>query len=346
MTFSAELRATVQALMAKGKGILAADESFGTANQRFQKLGIPPTIEMRRAYRQMLFTTPGLGEFVSGVILFDETIRQATLNNILFTKIIQDAGMLPGIKLDIGAKILAGSTSEKITEGLDGLRDRIAEYYKLGARFAKWRAVITISQNLPSPLCIAANADALARYAALCQEGGLVPIVEPEVLIDGDHSIDRSLEVHQAVLQAVFDRLYLYRVQLDQMILKPSMVTAGQDCPTPVSIETVAQATVQCLRDHVPASVPGCAFLSGGQSDELATTHLNAINSLSPGQLPWTLTFSYGRALQQAALKAWMGQAANVDVAQQALLHRAQLNSAATLGQYSPAMEVVVMATT
>jgi fructose-bisphosphate aldolase, class I len=340
MTFTTELKATSQALMTKGKGILAADESFGTANQRFQKLGIPQTIEMRRAYRQILFTVPEINNFVSGVILFDETIHQSTLDNVLFTKVLQDVGIISGIKLDAGTKTLATTTQEKITEGLDGLRDRIAEYYKLGARFAKWRAVMTIAEGLPSQLCIEANADALARYASLCQEGGLVPIVEPEVLMDGDHPIERSLEVHQAVLQAVFDRLYLYRVQLDKMILKPSMVMAGVDCQQQANIETVARTTFKCLLDHVPASVPGCAFLSGGQSDELATAHLNAINSLFPNQLPWTLTFSYGRALQQSALKAWMGQEDNIDVAQQKLLHRAKLNSLATLGKYSPAMEL------
>jgi fructose-bisphosphate aldolase, class I len=335
VAFTPDLQATAQALIATGKGILAADESLANANQQFKKLGIPQTIEMRRAYREMLFTTPGIGEFFSGVILFDETIHQTTQSGMPFTKVLHDADILVGIKLDTGAKLLAGTNSEQITEGLDGLRDRIAEYYRLGARFAKWRAVITIGEDVPSPLCLAANADALARYAALCQEGGLVPIVEPEVLMDGSHSIDRSLAVHQTVLHAVFDRLYLYRIQLDQMILKPSMVTAGRSCLPPASVQEVAQATVRCLLDRVPASVPGCAFLSGGQDDELATAHLNAMNSLFRGQLPWVLTFSYGRALQRSALQAWLGQAANVEVAQQALLQRAQWNSAAALGQYA-----------
>ncbi len=344
MTFTEELKATAQAMVAEGKGILAADESFGTANQRFQKLGIPQTVEMRRAYREMLFTTSGIGKFISGVILFDETIRQATQEGVTFPKVLQDAGIIPGIKLDAGAKPLAGSLQERITEGLDGLRDRIDEYYSLGARFAKWRAVIAIGQDIPSQCCIEANADALARYAALCQAGGLVPIVEPEVLMDGDHAIAESFEVHQKVLHAVFERLYLYRIPLDQIILKPSMVIAGVDCPQQASVEQVAQATVQCLRDRVPASVPGCAFLSGGQSDELATAHLNAMNRLYKNQLPWTLTFSYGRALQQAAMQTWMGQATNVAAAQKALFHRAQLNSAAALGQYNPAMEVVAVA--
>jgi fructose-bisphosphate aldolase, class I len=334
MTFTQELKATAQAMVAPGKGILAADESFGTANKRFQKLGIPQTVEMRRAYREMLFTASGIGRFFSGVILFDETIHQSTEDGIPFTKVLSEAGIIPGIKLDAGAKPFAGSPEELITEGLDGLRDRISAYYSLGARFAKWRAVITIGKTIPSQRCIEANADALARYAALCQEGGLVPIVEPEMLMDGDHTISQSLAVHQQVLHTVFDRLYLYGIQLDQMILKPSMVIAGVDCPQQTSVEEVARATVQCLCDRVPASVPGCAFLSGGQSDELATAHLNAMNKLFKGQLPWTLTFSYGRALQQAAMQTWMGQSANVAAAQKALLHRAHLNSAAASGEF------------
>jgi fructose-bisphosphate aldolase, class I len=341
MTFTEELKTTAQAMVSTGKGILAADESFGTANRRFQTLGIPQTVEMRRAYREMLFTASGIEKFISGVILFDETIRQSTQDGILFPKVLQDAGIIPGIKLDAGAKPLAGAPQEQITEGLDGLRDRIAEYYSLGARFAKWRAVIAIGHGIPSQLCLEANADALARYAALCQAGGLVPIVEPEVLMEGDHAIAQSFEVHQAVLHTVFARLYLYRVRLDQMILKPSMVIAGVDCSQQASVAEVAQVTVQCLRDRVPATVPGCAFLSGGQRDELATAHLNAMNSLFKDQLPWTLTFSYGRALQQAAMQTWMGQASNVISAQKALLHRAQVNSAAALGQYNPAMEAV-----
>lgn len=333
--FQEELKATAKAMIAPGKGILAADESVGTANKRFEKLGIPTTEEMRRAYREMLFTASGIGKFFSGVILFDETIRQSTTEGVPFTKVLSDAGIIPGIKLDAGAKPLAGAPKELITEGLDGLRDRIAEYYKMGARFAKWRAVITISEKIPSKLCLEANADALARYASLCQEGGLVPIVEPEVLMDGDHTLERSFEVHQETLQTVFEKLYLYKVQLDQMILKPSMVISGQDCSQQASVEEVAQATVKCLRDRVPASVPGCAFLSGGQSDELATNHLNAMNVIFKGQLPWTLTFSYGRALQQAAMQTWMGQDANIEAAQKELYHRAQDNSAASLGQYT-----------
>jgi len=329
------LNTTALAMIAPGKGILAADESMGTANKRFQKLGIPTTEEMRRAYREMLFTTPGIGDFFSGVILFDETIRQSTKDGVPFTKVLKDAGIIPGIKLDAGAKPLAGAPEELITEGLDGLRDRIAEYYAMGARFAKWRAVISISEKLPSKLCIEANADALARYAALCQEGGLVPIVEPEVLMDGDHTLARSLEVHQEVLHTVFNRLDLYKIQWDQMILKPSMVISGIDCPQQASVDEVAKATVKCLRDRVPASVPGCAFLSGGQSDDLATAHLNAMNAIFKGQLPWNLTFSYGRALQQAAMQTWKGDDANVAGAQKELYRLAKSNSEASLGQYT-----------
>ncbi|MGI0489490.1 class I fructose-bisphosphate aldolase [Pantanalinema rosaneae CENA516] len=331
--YDQELAATAKAMVAPGKGILAADESYNTANKRFQKLGIPATEEMRRAYREMLFTTPGIADFFSGVILFDETIRQSTKDGIPFIKVLLAAGIIPGIKLDAGAKPLAKAPGETVTEGLDGLRDRIAEYYNLGARFAKWRAVITIGDGLPTERCIQANAHALARYAALCQEGGLTPIVEPEVLMDGDHSLERSYTVHQAVLKAVFDQLYLQEVVLEQMVLKPSMVIPGQQSSQQASVEAVARWTVKCLKERVPAAVPGCAFLSGGQSDDLATAHLNAMNRLFPDQLPWRLTFSYGRALQQAAMQAWNGQDANVAVAQEKLYHRAQLNSAATLGQ-------------
>ncbi|HEY9624134.1 MAG TPA: class I fructose-bisphosphate aldolase [Crinalium sp.] len=339
--YADELKATARAMGAGGKGILAADESYGTANKRFQKLGIPTTEEARRAYREMLFTTPGIGEFFSGVILFDETIHQSTKDGTPFTNVLQNAGIIPGIKLDAGAKPLAKSPGELVTEGLDGLRDRITEYYKLGARFAKWRAVITIGDRIPSRRCIEVNAHALARYAALCQEGGLVPIVEPEVLMDGDHTLERSYAVHQEVLKTVFYELYRQGIELDQMILKPSMVIPGEDSSEKASVEAVARATVKCLLDTVPASVPGCAFLSGGQSDEMATAHLNAMNALFKDQLPWKLTFSYGRALQQAAMQTWAGQDANVSAAQKALHHRAQLNSAAASGQYSDAMEKV-----
>jgi fructose-bisphosphate aldolase class I len=339
--YEQELIATAKAMVVEGKGILAADESYGTANKRFQKLGIPTTEEMRRAYREMLFTTPGVGEFFSGVILFDETIRQATQDGKPFTQVLTDTGIIPGIKLDMGAKPLAKSPNELVTEGLDGLRDRIAEYYKMGARFAKWRAVITIGEGIPSRRCIEANAHALARYAGLCQEGGLVPIVEPEVLMDGNHTLERSYAVHEEVLKTVFYELHRYDIDLDQMVLKPSMVIPGEECPNPVSVEEVARSTVKCLLDCVPASVPGCAFLSGGQSDELATEHLNAMNKLFKGTLPWHLTFSYGRALQQAAMQTWMGKPENVAAAQKELFRRAQCNSAATLGKYSPEMEKV-----
>lgn len=339
--YEQELIATANAMVADGRGILAADESYGTANKRFQKLGIPTTEEMRRAYREMLFTTPGIGEFFSGVILFDETIRQSTKDGTPFATVLTEAGIIPGIKLDAGAKPLAKSPGEQVTEGLDGLRDRIAEYYKMGARFAKWRAVITIGDDIPSRRCIEANAHALARYAALCQEGGLVPIVEPEVLMDGNHTLERSFEVHEEVLKTVFIELYRYGIDLDKMVLKPSMVIPGEDSSEPASVEAVARSTVKCLLNCVPASVPGCAFLSGGQSDELATAHLNAMNALFKGQLPWKLTFSYGRALQQAAMQTWGGQDANVTAAQKELYRRAKFNSAAALGEYSPEMEKV-----
>ncbi|MBD2461824.1 fructose-bisphosphate aldolase class I [Oscillatoria sp. FACHB-1407] len=341
--YTEELKATAKAMVAPGKGILAADESYGTANKRFQKLGIPTTEEMRRAYREMLFTASGIGNFFSGVILFDETIRQSTKDGVPFTKVLMDAGIIPGIKLDAGAKPLAKSPNEVVTEGLDGLRDRIKEYYDMGARFAKWRAVITIGDGIPSRRCIEVNAHALARYAALCQEGGLVPIVEPEVLMDGDHTLERSYEVHQETLKTVFYELHRQGIDLDQMILKPSMVIPGENSPNQVSAEEVARATVKCLLDCVPASVPGCAFLSGGQSDEDATAHLNAMNQLFKGQLPWHLTFSYGRALQQAAMQTWGGRDENVAAAQKALYHRAKCNSAAALGEYSRDMEAIAV---
>jgi fructose-bisphosphate aldolase class I len=341
--YQQELAATAKALVASGKGILAADESYSTANKRFEKLGIPPTEEMRRAYRELLFTTTGIGDFFSGVILFDETIRQFTKNGIAFTEVLAKAGIIAGIKLDAGAKPLAKAPGETVTEGLDGLRDRIAQYYKMGARFAKWRAVITIGDGIPSLRSIKTNAHALARYAALCQEGRLTPIVEPEVLMDGEHTLERSYTVHQEVLKTVFDELYIQGVELDQMILKPSMVIPGEKSPQQASIEDVARWTVKCLRERVPSAVQGCAFLSGGQSDELATAHLNTMKALYKDQLPWPLTFSYGRALQQAAMKTWNGQEVNVLKAQKELYRRARLNSAAALGQYQPEMEKVTL---
>ena len=295
-------------MVAEGKGLLAMDESTPTCNQRFEKLGIPQTEETRRSYRELIVTTPGLGEFISGVILYDETIRQSRKDGTPFLKVITDAGIIPGIKVDTGAKELAGHPGEKITEGLDGLRDRLAEYSQMGARFAKWRAVITIGDGLPSRGCIEANAQALARYAALCQEAGLVPIVEPEVLMDGAHSLERCFEVTAEVLRAVFSQLYTQRVALEGMILKPNMVLPGKDCPKQNRVEEVADATVTCLLRAVPAAVPGIAFLSGGQSAELASARLNAMNVRFKSRLPWALAFSFARAIQQPALEIWKGQ--------------------------------------
>jgi fructose-bisphosphate aldolase class I len=327
-----------QALVAKDKGILAADESIPTIKKRFDKIGLPSTEENRRAYRELLFTTPGLASFISGVIMFDETLRQSTKNGIPFPSVLVEKGIIPGIKVDRGAKPLAGFPDEKITEGLDGLRDRLAEYRALGAKFAKWRAVITIGPDLPSQACLKANAHALARYAALCQEAELVPIVEPEVLMDGDHSLARCQEVTMALLQTVFTELQEQKVVLEASLLKPNMVLPGQACPQQVSVEQVARATLHCFKEIVPAALPGIVFLSGGQSPIQATEHLNAMNLIGPH--PWELSFSYGRALQDPVLSAWQGQAANISVAQAALYHRARCNSAARSGQYSPEMEL------
>ena len=332
-----QLVSTARALVAKGKGILAADESFGTIEKRFKKLGITSTEENRRAYRDMLLTTEGVGEYVSGVILFDETIRQGTKDGTPFVKVLEHQGIIPGIKVDTGAKPLAGFPDEKITEGLDGLRDRLAEYGTLGARFAKWRAVLTIGHGIPSRFCIDANAHALARYAALSQEAGLVPIVEPEVLMDGDHTIQRCETVTETTLKSVYFHLHAHRVVLEGTLLKPNMVLSGKDCPQQAGVTEVAAATVRTLVRCVPAAVPGIVFLSGGQSAEEATAHLNAMNAM--GTLPWELSFSYGRALQAPALDAWHGQSANVTAAQQAFHHRAKLNSAARYGKYSEEME-------
>ncbi|WP_068819608.1 class I fructose-bisphosphate aldolase [Phormidesmis priestleyi] len=338
---------TAKMLVADNKGLLAIDESIPTCNKRFAKLGIPQTEEYRRAYRELIITTPSLGESISGVILYDETIRQQKKDGTPFMQVITNAGMIPGIKVDIGAKAMAGHPGEKITEGLDGLRDRLQSYAQMGARFAKWRAVLTIGSSIPSRGCIEANAQALARYAALCQEAGLVPIVEPEVLMDGAHTLSRCSEVTEAVLQTVFNRLYRQRVLLEGMLLKPNMVLPGSTCPQQESVDAIADATVQCLLRTVPAAVPGIAFLSGGQSGELASARLNAMNlkfkSRSPtvGQSPspWALTFSFGRAIQQPALELWHGKESNVLAAQQALLHRAQCNGAARQGAYNAAME-------
>ncbi|NMF66822.1 class I fructose-bisphosphate aldolase [Brasilonema octagenarum] len=338
-TYAKELRATAQAMVAPGKGILAMDESNGTCNKRFEKLGIQPTEDRRRAYRELILTTPNLGEFISGAILYDETIGQSTLSGKPFTQVMQEAGIIVGIKVDAGAKDLSGCAGEKVTEGLDGLRERIAEYYKMGARFAKWRAVITIGNGIPSRTCIEANAHALARYAALCQEGGLVPIVEPEVLIDGDHTIERCYELTDQTLQAVFTQLRLNKVAFDQMILKPSMVIAGLNCSTQSTVDQVAQMTIQCLLNNVPATVAGVAFLSGGQTNENSTAHLNTMNLKYGAKCPWPVTFSYARAIQQPALEHWRGNDDNTKAAQQLLFHRAKLNGAASLGKYNVEME-------
>ncbi len=333
------LAATAKALVAPGKGILAADESSGTIKKRFDSIGTESTEDNRRDYREMLFTTKGAADFISGVILFDETIRQDATDGTKLVKILEDQGIIPGIKVDLGAKPLAEAEGETVTEGLDGLRERLAEYRSLGARFAKWRATYSITDTLPSAYCIDVNAHTLARYAALCQEAGIVPIVEPEVLMDGNHTIERSFEVTTAVLDALYEALYLQRVRLDGSLLKPNMVLSGYGCSQQASVEEVAEATVRCFRATVPAAVPGIVFLSGGQSDELATAHLNAMNKL-PGR-PWELSFSYGRALQAPALKAWKGETANVDAGKDAFFHRAKLNSAARSGSYTPDMEKV-----
>jgi fructose-bisphosphate aldolase class I len=331
------LESTAKALVAPGKGILAADESSGTIKKRFDSIKVESNEDSRRAYRELLFTTAGAGEFVSGVILYDETIRQSASDGTPFPKLLEEQGIIPGIKVDTGAKPLALSDGETVTEGLDGLRERLAEYHELGARFAKWRATYSITDELPSQYCIDVNAHALARYAALCQEADIVPIVEPEVMMEGSHTIDRSEIVSTAVLEAVFRDLFDQRVLLEGALLKPNMVLSGYDGKQQASVEEVAERTVRTFRRTVPAAVPGIVFLSGGQSDEDATAHLNAMNKLGPH--PWQLSFSYGRALQAPALKAWLGDTANVGAAQKAYYHRAKLNGAARSGSYTPEME-------
>ncbi len=333
----AELASTAKALVAPGKGILAADESFPTIEKRFKSINLESTEESRRDYREMLFTTNGIGEFISGVILFDETIRQTSSDGRPFAEVLTSQGIIPGIKVDTGAKPLARFPEEKITEGLDGLRARLEEYSHLGARFAKWRAVISIGDNTPTRFCMVANAHALARYAALVQEAGLVPIIEPEVLMDGYHTIDRCEQVTTWVLSNVYTELIEHRVELEGTLLKPNMVLSGKGCPEQAGVTEVAGATVRTLERTVPVAVPGIVFLSGGQSSEVATAHLSAMNSL--GRHPWELSFSYGRALQDAALKAWQGQATNVSDAQETFYHRARCNGAARTGSYTPAME-------
>jgi len=326
------------AMVQKGKGILAADESTPTCKKRFDGINVESTEENRNKYRNMLFTADGIENYISGVILFDETLRQSTMEGgIAFPDHLTKLGVLPGIKVDKGAKQLANTGDEKITEGLDGLRDRLKEYYELGARFTKWRAVITIGENMPTAYCMSANAHALARYAALCQEQGLVPIVEPEILMDGTHTIDESYQLTTEILYNVFYELVSQGVELEGMVLKPNMVLSGYDCSEQASVEQVAEMTVDCFLNTVPAAVPGIAFLSGGQSDELATAHLNAMNQID--NTPWNLTFSYGRALQAPALKAWSGKDENVSSAQDAFMKRAKFNSLATKGEFSADME-------
>jgi fructose-bisphosphate aldolase class I len=332
-----DLHDTARALVAEGKGILAADESDGTIKKRFDSIGIESTEENRRGYRDMLFTTPGAAEYISGVILFDETIRQGALDGTPFPKLLESKGVIPGIKVDNGAKPLALSEGETITEGLDGLRGRLSEYRELGARFAKWRATYSIDAERPSEYCVWTNAHALARYAALCQEAGIVPIVEPEVLMDGEHSLEQAARTTGRVLQALYTELHDQRIDLPGTLLKPNMVLSGYEASNRASVEEVAEATLECFYRHVPAAVPGIVFLSGGQSDEDATAHLNAMNARGPH--PWQLSFSYGRALQAPSLKAWGGKPENVEAGQRAYYHRAKMNSAARTGVYAPEME-------
>ncbi len=332
-----DLENVAKAMVAANKGILAADESSGTIKKRFDKIGLESTEEARRTYRELLFTTPAMAQSISGVIFYDETLRQKTSSGVPFPEFLSKLGVVPGIKVDMGAKPLAGFPNETITEGLDGLRERLMEYYKLGARFAKWRAVIDIGAGFPTRFAIEANAHALARYAALCQEQNIVPIVEPEVLMDGAHSIERCEEVTSEVLTEVFQQLEGHRIHLEGMILKPNMVISGKKCPQQASAEQVAAATVRCLMRHVPGAVPGIAFLSGGQSPADATLHLSLMNA--QGNLPWQLTFSYGRALQDAALSAWTGKPAGFAAGQKAFAKWAQLNGLARSGRYTAGMD-------
>jgi len=334
-----ELIETANALVADDKGLLAMDESNPTCNERFAKLGIPQTEEVRRAYRELIITTPGLGDSISGAILYDETIRQQKKDGAPFLKVLSDAGIIPGIKVDTGAKEMAGHPGERITEGLDGLRDRLKEYFQMGARFAKWRAVVVVGDGLFSRSGLEANAHALARYAALCQEAGLVPVVEPEVLMDGDHTLERCLKITEEALRNVFIQLNCQRVMLEGMILKPNMVLPGLTSPQQASVDEVADATVQSLLRTIPAAVPGIAFLSGGQSAELASSRLNAMNVRFKSRLPWGLAFSFARAIQQPALEIWRGVEANFVAARAALLHRARCNQEARQGKYISVFE-------
>lgn len=332
-----ELAATARAMVAPGKGLLAADESTATIEKRLAAIGVESSEANRRSYREMLFTAKGAAEFISGVILYDETIRQKSADGVPFVELLKGQGIIPGIKVDLGAKDFPGHPGEKVTEGLDGLGRRCAEYYGLGARFAKWRAVLDIGDAIPTEACLIANAHALARYAGICQAAGLVPVVEPEVMMDGAHTVERCFDVTVRTLSHVFHQLRVLDVTLEHMILKPNMVVSGISCPRQADVETVAELTIKAFRETVPAAVPGIMFLSGGQSDERATEHLNAMNA--KGKQPWELSFSYGRALQAPALKAWGGKAANVDAGRKAFLRRARLNGAARFGRYTPALE-------
>lgn len=334
-----QLIATARALVDGERGLLAMDESTGTCDKRFEALGIPTTEPMRRTYRDLIATTPRLGDCISGAILYDETIRQKTLAGVPFAEALTQAGIVPGIKVDAGAVAFAGHPGEKVTDGLDRLRDRLTEYATMGARFAKWRAVITIGDGIPSSACLQANAHALARYAGLCQEAGIVPIVEPEVLMSGDHTLARCASATHAALQALFEQLDRYGVLLEGLLLKPNMVLSGLECAQQAPVDVVADATVECLLRNVPAAVPGIVFLSGGQPAEAASARLNAMNQRFEGRMPWALTFSFSRAIQQPALEIWRGQEANMAAAQQALFHRADCNRAARLGRYDPATD-------
>ena len=340
---ASELAATAQAMVAKGKGILAIDESLPTIKKRFDTISLESTEDNRRTYRELLIANEGDADYISGMILFDETIRQATASGTPFPHALTDKGVMPGIKVDGGAKDLAAHPGEKVTEGLDGLRQRLSEYKSLGAKFAKWRAVITIGGGIPSPACIEANAHALARYAGLCQEAGIVPMVEPEVLMDADNTIDRCFEVTEVTLRTVFNALVSQNVVLEHIILKTNMVVSGKQCPAQAGVDEVVEKTLACLQRAVPAAIPGIVFLSGGQSGEDATKHLNAMNASAVG-LPWPLSFSYGRALQAAALSAWGGKAENLAHARKVLLHRERCNGLAAIGQYSPAVEAELAA--
>ncbi len=337
MSHHSHLEEIARALVAPGKGILAADESSGTIKKRFDSISLESTEDNRRAYREMLFTTKGLGDHISGVILYDETIRQKASTGEPLTKILTDSGMTPGIKVDTGAKQLAGFDGEQVTEGLDGLRERLAEYVELGAKFTKWRAVINIGDGIPSQFCIDANAHALARFAALTQEAGMVPIVEPEIMMDGDHSIERCYAATSDTLQTLFEQLYNHRVIFEGALLKTNMVLSGKDCPTQATDGEIARETLRCFYNTVPSAIPGIVFLSGGQDDIPATARLNEMNKLGPH--PWELSFSYGRALQAPAIKAWKGEDSNVEAGQHELLHRARCNGAARSGSYTQKME-------